>query len=202
MTQKQHPYLAFLDAQPELKAALEWAKNITAGPSALDPALVAARVSYNVNILREMGDKLVRYHSLSPKQIAFAVKLHVEGVEKIKNGEALASKQKALVEQGVRAPSGKLQITATVFSIKEVFNDYGPATKCLLDLGNGARVWGTVPSRAGHLQKGDKVTFSATFSVSDRDPLFGFYSRPTNWRNISRPEQSELQPEPEHAFAA
>ena len=46
--------------------------------------------------------------------------------------------------------------------------------KCTLKDDRGFVVWG------GNIgEKGDKVSFMATVVVSDNDPKFGFYKRPT-----------------------
>jgi hypothetical protein len=40
-------------------------------------------------------------------------------------------------------------------------------------------VWGTVPASIDNVQRGALVEFTATVQVSDNDPKFGFFKRPS-----------------------
>lgn len=57
-------------------------------------------------------------------------------------------------------------------------SDFGETLKMTLKLANNARVWLTVPSGAT-VNRGDKVSVTATFTRSDKDVSFAFGKRPT-----------------------
>lgn len=141
------------------------------------------KISWAVATLNDMRGNVRRYGKLSDKQFALARKLHAESLEKIEQDRARAEQVAAAVEAGLRAPEGRVAVEGTVVSIKWVENDFGGSTKCLVDFGNGTRAWGTVPSSV-NTGKGDRVRFRATFELSDKDPLFAFFKRPTNWSGV------------------
>jgi len=157
----------------KLTEAFEWALGFDRSQTSFQI------VRYNVMTLMDMEEKLMQYGSLSAKQIAFGERLHTEGLTKIENGQEAIQKRQELIDQGVTAPKGRMQVKGTIISTKVVDNDFGCVTKVLVDLG-GVKVWGSLPS-AGNGNKGASVTFVATFEPSPNDPLFGFYKRPSNW---------------------
>ena len=64
---------------------------------------------------------------------------------------------------------------------KFVPNDFGGAMKMLVALDTGAKVWVSIPDAIGGFDlKNKMVAFTATFTVSDTDPLFAFGKRPSN----------------------
>jgi hypothetical protein len=76
-------------------------------------------------------------------------------------------------------PTGRVQITGTIASVKFQENRFGGSLKCLLVSDAGWKVWGTVPASIAHLDtlKGLRVTLTAT--VEPKEAAFGFFSRPT-----------------------
>lgn len=76
-------------------------------------------------------------------------------------------------------PAGRHQIEGTVLSLKEKHSQFGTTLKLLVEDDRGFRVFGTVPRELLNSKRGDRVRFTATLEPSDRDRLFGFYSRPT-----------------------
>jgi len=171
-------------------------------------------------ILADLSEKLFRFLSLSPAQIALAAKIANE-IRNPKPGEAK-----------VAAPvtSDRVLIRGTVVSLKEVeapafgYRPRYAETDTILKMvvrvqtpeGSWA-AWGTVPSAlaservtnaAGEtvgyvaIQKGDVVEFSAKLQPG-REASFAFFSRPTKARFVSRvPDPKEValaasvQPEP------
>lgn len=132
-------------------------------------------------VAKDLVAKVRQYGDPSDKQREFLVKLWREDTTR----RAAAT--------GV-APSGKQTVTGTVLSVKEQTSDFGTVLKVLLDLGNGAKVYGNAPGAltrnpapftggpAQHgVEKGQRVTFTASFEPSDKDALFGFWKRPTKW---------------------
>jgi hypothetical protein len=101
-------------------------------------------------------------------------------VERIiaKDAEHAASR-KALAE-------GRRVLSGTVVSVKEELDRFSYTERYVYKLtveidGEGARVYGSMPSDLLGLgvEKGSRVTFTATVKRSDKDEAFGFYSRPT-----------------------
>lgn len=156
----------------------DFAKN---HPDAVE-ALAWARTGIN-RTAADIASKL-RSYGLSDNQRTFLQKLHSDDVAR----RAAAT--------GV-APTGKARVSGVVLSAKVVtkpgFGYRAPdvhVAQVLVDLGNGAKVWGNAPKEfINHLtfphscsiDKGDRVSFNATFTPSDKDPLFGFWKRPTKW---------------------
>lgn len=182
----------FAEANPEAAAAFAWAKAFDKTDS-----LAFNKVSWAVNTLEDIRTQARRKGSLSEKQLSFVLKLHAESLEKLEAAKEQIAKTQSAIAAGLKAPEGRQQITGTIVSTKNVESDFGTSTKCLIDLGNGTRVWGSVPVSGlgteyiagGHfvscLDKGDVVTFTATFEISSKDVLFGFYKRPSKWNNTS-----------------
>lgn len=135
---------AFLDANPGLKAAFE---------ADLDNAR-------NQQILDDMHNKLIRWGSLSEKQVAFALRLANPTPE----------------PPAGPVPEGRVEVEGEVLTLKT--NDWGQY-KMLVRLDNGAKLWGTCPA-AIDPKRGDKVAFTATCKAKERS--FGFFSRPTKAR--------------------
>lgn len=146
----------FLTANPALAEALKTAN---------DP--IHARNGFAQDVLR----KLDQYGSLSPAQVNAVVASLKRDVE------FAARKAAEALEPKGDAPSGRVTITGTVVSLKSVESQWGFATKMLVKLGNGSKVWLTAPSRET-IERGDTVTVTATFKVSDDDRSFAFGSRP------------------------
>lgn len=134
-------------------------------------AYVWAKTERGGSIARDMVEKLRRWGSLSEAQVAFMVRLHAQHLEKA-----------ALAATGLRCPAGKVSLTGTILSLKEQPGySYGSVEyKIVIDLKDGTKVWGSLPRAFWETAKvGDTIAFSATVTVSDRDPLFGFFKRPT-----------------------
>jgi hypothetical protein len=163
----------------ELNAALQFGA---------DPSLTTHpawdRLSWGVNILQDMAAKLVRYKSLTPKQAAFAIKLHKESLQKMKWADERSEERAQRVAAGIRAPLGRTEVTGVILKQKFVATKFGDSIKCLIQLPDGAKVWGTKPAAAS-TENGKQVTFVATFTPSEDDPSFGFYSRPHDWREAA-----------------
>lgn len=153
---------AFLDATPGLEAAL------------------ALREQHH--ILADMKSKLRQYGGLSEKQVAFALKLAAEIVDKRDNPQP--------AEKLVPAPiSEKRQtIRGKVVSKKSYDTVYGVTTKITVKVetpeGNWL-CWGTVVEVGGnYAQRGDTIEFDAKLSAG-REPHFALFKRPTKGRVIT-----------------
>lgn len=161
---------AFRADHPEACAALDWA---------------ATGINRTAKDIRE---KLRKYGSLSEKQVAFLIGIHERDVA-------------ARATATGTVPVGKQSISGTILSVKPVgvevrvdYNRFRTTThyKVLVDLGNGAKIFGKCPpkvyalgdatgARIGVPEKGQRVSFNASCEQSAKDPLFGFFSRATKW---------------------
>ncbi len=127
-------------------------------------------------ITRDLVAKLMKWGTLSPAQVALALKLEREADERTRQETAEAAEIKA------PAPEGRLAVTGTVLGCKVKESMYGPTLKMLVKVETEAgswKCWGTVPSALDEELKGRRVTFTAAFKPSDDDPSFAFFSRPT-----------------------
>lgn len=168
----------FFAASPDMVAVFDFAANPPIAPE--HPSF--HKIAWAVSTLRDLR-RNVRHRGLSEKQFAFARKLHAESLEKIEQDRVRAEQAAAAIAAGVRAPEGRVAVEGVIVSTKWVENDFGGSTKCLVDFGNGTRAWGTLPSSyAGG--KGDRVRFRASFELSEKDPLFAFFKRPSNWEYV------------------
>lgn len=150
---------AFRLLHPEACAALDWAKTPVA------PA-----------IARDMLAKLRRYGSLSSNQIAV--------IERIRTAD---SERRARATGTAQSLAGdRRSLSGTVVSLKNEPEPDGRGEasdrwKMIVDCGGGVRIMGTCPQALLDVAVaiGDSVRFSAVVQPSSRDPLFGFFSRPT-----------------------
>lgn len=122
-----------------------------------------------------MLNKLAKYFSLSRRQIAFARKLVRQADER----EALAAERKAKLVDAADWEDGRFEIEGKILSVKWKDNDFGGSYKMIVELADGRRCWGSVPSKLGDSEVGDVVRFKATFSKSNDDDKFAFFKRPT-----------------------
>lgn len=123
--------------------------------------------------LASLARQLLQNGELSARQ--------VECVERNAQQAAQRAERAAQPEQVLTpAPSGKQTITGEVVSTKIVdnaFNRYGTLKMLVLD-DRQFKVWVTVPLSL-NVERGDRVTFTCTLEVSDRDACFAFGKRPT-----------------------
>jgi len=180
----------FAIAKPEIAAAFTYAKAFPSNHA------IWYKVAWNITTLRDLRSKVRQHGSLSEKQEAFSLSLHKQAEEIIVSCAEEVVKRVKAIESGVRSPEGKQTISGVIASIKWVDNDFGGAFKCLINLDNGTKCYGTLPTTQHETseninnawvkfqaEKDDKVTFTASFEVSQKDPLFSFYKRPTKFVN-------------------
>lgn len=168
--------LRFTEAHPDLADAF-----------ALVPEAWATGEPRPVEILRDLLSKLNKYGSLSPAQVAFALRL----ADQVRNPP---TKQEEL---HVPAPTGRTAVEGTVVSIKEHSGDWGTCWKMTVKVQTEAGswlVWCTVPQAiydafqatdaAQGLPdwlRGRTVAFTAALQPG-KDPHFAFGKRPTQAR--------------------
>jgi len=130
----------------------------------------------------DIKDKLYQYGNLSEAQVDFCLKMVDSHITRKENEKTWEEEKKNA--EPVPVTDERIQFTGEV--IKTTFKDYvlpnGMETssqKCTVKDDRGFVVWG---GDVG--EKGDKVTFMATVTVSDNDPKFGFFKRPTKIQQI------------------
>ena len=129
--------------------------------------------------IRDLVDKLIRYGSLSEKQIAFMRNLF----KQITDRPAIQAQRAKEHELAEECPSGRVIIKGHVISKKSV-EGYGGemSTKVLIQSETGFKVYGSQFSRC---QPGHYVEFKATVEVSEKDSKFGFFKRPVDMSPVT-----------------
>lgn len=140
-------------------------------------------------IFADLARKLIKFGSLSDKQVGFARKLLNEHHERLRNGgktdrQVAWDVQKAQAED---CPKGRIRIIGSV--IKAAFHEsgFGETLKVTIKDDRGFVVWMTCPASLQlvecegfqrSLERGDRVAVTVSVEPSDRDPKFGFGKRP------------------------
>lgn len=160
--------LEWEDANPEQAAALDiYEEEVAADPETAD------------DFLSDLVKARRLYGALTEAQTNWPTTAMVSRLERIERRAAKAAEMAevpALTE-------GRYEVTGKVISLK-VVDGYMPGQdvlKMLVEMEDGNRVFGTVPSSLydGHKLPGRRVTFTAKVERSSEDEHFGFYSRPT-----------------------
>lgn len=85
-------------------------------------------------------------------------------------------------EERANAPEiveGRRIIEGTILKLEERESQWGFSWKMTIKTDDGNVFWGSLPSALSDCKKGDRVAFTATVEVSDRDPHFAFIKRPS-----------------------
>jgi len=136
---------------------------------------------YEERTIADIVSKQVKYGSISDRQMDFIRKLidaiYVERPQR----EALRKQREEEHANAPDAPDGRVTITGTVVSMKVYESErFGESVKMTVKSDEGWLAWGSIPSGiSGNVEKGCRVSFTATVTRSDKDPKFGFYKRPT-----------------------
>ena len=128
------------------------------------------------SILHSFADQLFNGRDLSPRQL-----------EVVQKATELLAKRKAEQEASadLPVPEGRTTATFRIVKFKECSfrfhgGQHGVSTsiKVVGVMGNGVRVWGTLPESCSDAKEGDTLTLTATFTK--KDSKFVTFSRPTN----------------------
>ena len=134
--------------------------------------------------VRDIVSKLVRYGSISEAQVNFLRSL----IDRIERRAEIAEQRAA--EDAAAAPvpvtDERIEIVAEIVSRRTEEGPYGTVHKALFRHATGYKLWGTLPNSIDTAERGDAVEFTARVTVSDRDPKFGFISRPSKARILAR----------------
>lgn len=165
---------------------------------------------YEESTVRDIVGKLVQYGSVSQNSMKYLHNL-VNRIEHRAEIQAARDKQRLQEAQNAAdCPTGRIDVEGVILSMREEESDFGTRTKILVKTDAGYKVWGTLPvvygeSINGRVEqlspgKGDRISFRATVTPSDKDSKFGFYSRPTGGRLVTgTAAATETQPQTELA---
>jgi hypothetical protein len=148
----------------------------------------------------DIAYKLRRDGELSERQIEAVESAIVRDTERAVAKAAREAAKAALVEAGVQAPEGRLVVEGEIVSVKEheTEDHFGnPITtwKMTVRTDAGWLAWSTLPAAIYDAVRwdaglpslvGQRVTFTATLTRSDDDPLFAFAKRPTKAALLSK----------------
>lgn len=133
-------------------------------------------------IFLDISRKLIRFGSISEKQVAFCGKLLQDHFQRQRNGgktdrELQFEKERLAAED---CPNGRVTITGIVLKESYQESDFGETLKLTIKDNRGFMVYVTCPSNiANNVGKGSSVTMVVTLQKSDRDAKFGFGKRPS-----------------------
>lgn len=149
-------------------------------------------LSNNYWTITDMVNKLIRYGSMSEKQINY-VRILLEREANMGKRKAEREAEKAAAKP---AREGRFTVDATVIKVEYRDNPYAyRASRRVMVVkvdGEGWLAWGTAPEAA---ERNDRIRLTAEFTRSDRDEKFAFFKRP-------KVEVLEQAKQPEHAEAA
>jgi hypothetical protein len=119
-----------------------------------------------------MVEAMDKYGSLTPRQ--------VEAVRNVmQKREEYAVKKLAEIEPTTLAPEGRVQVEGEVLKTKWHYSEYyGDTLKMTVKLDDNNKVWGSVPESIHNVEKGQRVRFTGTFTLSDDDEHFSTFKRP------------------------
>lgn len=139
----------------------------------------AYKVWQDTRTIRDMVGKLVKYGSLSDKQINF-LRILTDRVANAAERQARFAAQSAAAAP-LPATEERTLVEGEVVSVKAADARF-PAMgrKMVVRHPTGWKVYGRVPASIDEDGLvGKRVRFVAAIKASDRDPKFGFFSRPT-----------------------
>lgn len=137
-------------------------------------------------ICRDIDARFKRYGKISEKQVNLVFKIARDVAQR----EADKANEPAPVAIPVELAEGRQRFAGVVLATKWVDNGFGGCVKMLVRDDRGFKVWGSAPDTADQF-KGAKVAFDARLTISDDDPCFGFFKRPTKWEVELAEETSE-----------
>jgi hypothetical protein len=133
-------------------------------------------------IFLDISRKLIRFGSISEKQVAFCGKLLQDYFQRQRNGGRTDRELQydAEREAAEDCPNGRVAITGVVLKESYQESDFGETLKLTIKDDRGFMVYVTCPSSiSNNVGKGSRLTMMVTLQQSDRDAKFGFGKRPS-----------------------
>lgn len=133
-------------------------------------------------IFLDITRKLIRFGSISKKQVAFCGKLLQDYFQRQRNGGKTDRELQfdAEREAAEDCPNGRVMITGIVLKEQMQESDFGETLKLTVKDDRGFVVYVTCPSNiSNNVGKGSRLTMMVTLQQSDRDAKFGFGKRPS-----------------------
>lgn len=150
--------LAKFQSRKRLGVVIEWAKSADAH-----------------HIANDMVSRIRNGKGLSFKAARFMVKLWRQHLQHEQRKEQWAAERANAPE----IVDGRQVIEGTILKLEDRESEWGWSTKMTVKTDEGNVFWGSLPSAIGNCVKGDRVQFTATVQVSDRDDHFAFIKRPS-----------------------
>jgi hypothetical protein len=126
------------------------------------------------SFLADVRSRFLSSGRLSDKQIAAIAASFEREAEFRKRDED----KQSLLAAGVKTPNGRVTFVGEIVSVKDRQSQFGWQTKATIKTDSGWLCWVTLPAGSNNASRGQRVRMTATVKQSDRDPLFGFGSRP------------------------
>lgn len=178
---EQHPVLAYASYAQNIGDA-----RVAGGMDGASSFAWVTRIADKIDTLVDITNRARQYGSVSDKQVALIERLMGWLDEAEQRRVAREAERAAKTASDVTLPTeGRQQITGEIVSISTQDNDFGVRIVMTVRDDRGFAVWGTLPRSLdpGHGSldnlRGKRCTFTAAIEASDRDPLFGFFKRPT-----------------------
>jgi len=152
----------FLTANPEFAAIVNNEAEVT-NPCHANNAFV-----------KDIIAKFNKYGKLSDAQVS----AFIRSIQRDHEFAARRAAQAAAAPAGPVPTGERISVEGEIVSVKVVNTNFGSATKMLVKLANGSKVWTTVPTTLQNPQRNGRVTLRVSVVASRDDVTFGIGKRP------------------------
>ena len=132
------------------------------------PELTEEMLNKDNKIVKDIMNRYYKWNNISEKQVALIVKIYNQ-------------KDEDFIAKAIAPPTGNIEFTGKILSVKEKFTDYGMAHKVLIKVKKDDSYWiayGTLPKKyVGQDVKGKTVNVK-TKLYNDYQGVIGTMSRP------------------------
>ena len=115
------------------------------------------------------------------KDVVTMIEDYIEAPKRAAEAQRIAIEQ-AEYEAAEDAPEGRVEVSGEILRTRAedgYYSYHSVVVKMLVLDDRGFKVWGTKPDSLNEAGKGSHVTFTATLTVSQDDPKFAFFKRPS-----------------------
>jgi hypothetical protein len=165
LTGKAAAYLASVTDEDKAtaEAAIEWAEGQDSE---------ASDYAHNVSVIVTAGIVHHRTAGIAASILATFNRAQAQAAER-------TERQPCPIANGEKAA-----IVGTVIKTDVKYSEYGARYVFTVQAEDGWLAWGSIPRSLSAVEVGDRVTFEATFEVSE-DPTFAFFKRPAKARALA-----------------